>query len=284
MDGGVKLQDTEVFSKSVIRNFNDFTPKNNKCLVYPYSFIRITNNLGNYNDYKIEDFNELDIDDNPTDNITFELIGVPCIGYSGKLRPKYYKGLINNEDESLQLGKYPTLSWSSDAYTNWCTQNAINLQGGFAMNAVSSGSQMVTGNVIGGLTNYTSSILNMIGSLNRAAMLPNNAQGNANAGDISFLFNINRFKIMHMRPKTEYLQIIDDYFTRFGYKICKLENPNINGRRYWNYIEIGGSEEIGTGEVPSKFMEEINNACRRGVTIWHNHANIGDYSLNNVII
>ena len=70
----------------------------------------------------------------------------------------------------------------------------------------------------------------------------------------------------------------------FGYKICKLENPNINGRRYWNYIEIGGSEEIGTGEVPSKFMETINNACRRGVTIWHNHANVGNYNLNNDIV
>lgn len=81
-----------------------------------------------------------------------------------------------------------------------------------------------------------------------------------------------------MRPKKEYLQIIDDYFTRFGYKICKLENPNINGRRYWNYVETG------TGEVPSKYMDIINNACRRGVTIWHNHANIGNYSLNNIII
>ena len=70
-----------------------------------------------------------------------------------------------------------------------------------------------------------------------------------------------------MRPKKEYLQIIDDYFTRFGYKIYKLENPNISGRRYWNYIEIYGSEEIGTNEVPNKFMETINNACRRGVII-----------------
>jgi len=30
-------------------------------------------------------------------------------------------------------------------------------------------------------------------------------------------------------------------------------------------------------------MEEINNACRKGVTIWHNHANIGNYNLSNNI-
>lgn len=138
--------------------------------------------------------------------------------------------------------------------------------------------------IVGGISSIASGVANMIGTIDKASALPNTAQGNANSGDVSFGFNLNRFKYLHMRPKKEYLQIIDDYFTRFGYKICKLENPNISGRRYWNYIEIGGSEEIGTGEVPSKYMDTINNACRRGVTIWHNHANIGNYSLNNTIV
>ena len=87
-----------------------------------------------------------------------------------------------------------------------------------------------------------------------------------------------------MRVKTENLKIIDDYFTRFGYAIKKLEVPNITGRQYWNYVEIGAQEEIGYGEVPTKYMDIINNACRRGVTIWHNHANVGNYNLNNTII
>lgn len=70
----------------------------------------------------------------------------------------------------------------------------------------------------------------------------------------------------------------------FGYKIAKLDTPNINGRTYWNYIEIGSSEDIGYGDVPTKFMDIINNACRKGVTIWHNHTNIGNYNLNNTIV
>ena len=79
------------------------------------------------------------------------------------------------------------------------------------------------------------------------------------------------------------MKIIDDYFTRFGYKINNLELPNIVGRRNWNYLEIGQSENIGYGSVPSSYMEEINNACRKGVTIWHNHSNIGNYNLDNSI-
>ena len=43
---------------------------------------------------------------------------------------------------------------------------------------------------------------------------------------------------------------------------------------------VDKSEEIGYGDVPSQYMEIINQACRKGVTIWHNHANVGNFSLN----
>ena len=87
-----------------------------------------------------------------------------------------------------------------------------------------------------------------------------------------------------MRCKTEYMLRIDDYFTRFGYKIDRVKNANLTGRNTFNYVEIGSSESIGYGTLPSEAMETINNAFRKGVTIWHNHANIGNYNLNNSII
>ena len=89
---------------------------------------------------------------------------------------------------------------------------------------------------------------------------------------------------MKMRCKKEYLQIIDDYFSKFGYKINRVKIPNIIGRTNWNYIEIASTEEIGHGDVPSRAMEQINTACRNGTTIWHNHANLGNYSLDNSIV
>jgi hypothetical protein len=288
---GKKLNALITKSKSVFRTFNDYSPRNNKLYVYPYSFARITNNLGSYNDYKIEDFLEHDSNGRITDNMIFNVIGVPCIGYSGKIRPKFYQNVDYNEDESLQLGKYPTLSWSVDAFTNWLTQNAVNLTVGAVSNivgsAISIGVGAASGNALGvasGIVSVSTGIANTFGQLNQASMLPNTAEGNANSGDLSFVFNINRFKILHMRPKKEYLKRIDDYFTRFGYKIDELTTPNITGRKYWNYVEIGSAEEIGYGEVPTKFMNLINNACRKGVTIWHNHENIGNYDLNNSII
>lgn len=127
------------------------------------------------------------------------------------------------------------------------------------------------------------STANLIGQFEKAKMLPSINAG-SNTGDVNFSALSNGFIIHHMRVKTEYLRIIDDYFTRFGYAIKRLGTPNITGRRYWNYVEIGANEEIGYGDVPTKYMEQINNACRKGVTIWHNHENIGNFSLNNSIV
>lgn len=162
-------------------------------------------------------------------------------GYSGKLRPKYYQGVLYNEDESIALGKYPSFSWSSDGFTNWMTQNAVNLGINVVNTAVGSATQIAGGGIKGnpvpivsGITSVATNTASMIGDMFKASMGSNTAQGNANAGDVSFSQNINRFKIMHMRPKKEYLQIIDDYFTRYGYKVNRIKVPNITGRTYWN--------------------------------------------------
>ena len=263
-----------------ITSFSDYTPNNNKCFVYPYNYLFVSNNQGSNNIYKYEDFN--------TENCIFENQFSIAIGGSGRIVPKNYKGMATNDDESLALGKYPTCAWSSDAFTNWLTQNSVNMAVSLGLTAGAIAGTIATGGatapaLAGAVMSVAGNIGNTIGQFYQASLLPNINGGQAN-GDVIWACNRNMFSFRQMRVKTEYLKIIDDYFTRFGYAIKSLEMPNITGRMYWNYVEIGASEEIGYGEVPSKFMDTINNACRRGVTIWHNHANIGNYSLDNKII
>lgn len=262
-----------------ITAFSDYTPKNNKCFVYPYNYLFVSNNQGSNNIYKYEDFN--------TANCVFENQFSIAIGGSGRIVPKNYKGMATNDDESLALGKYPTCAWSSDAFTNWLTQNSVNMAVSLGLTAGAVATSIATGGatapiLAGAVMSVAGNIGNTIGQFYQASLLPNISGGQAN-GDVIWACNRNLFSFRQMRVKTEYLKIIDDYFTRFGYAVKSLAMPNITGRTYWNYVEIGASEEIGYGEVPSKFMDTINNACRRGVTIWHNHANIGNYSLNNEI-
>ena len=263
-----------------ISSFRDYTPKNNKCFVYPYNYILVSNNQGSQNIYKYENFS--------TSNCIFENQFSISIGGSGRLVPKNYKGMETNDDEALPLGKYPTCSWSSDAFTNWLTQNSVNMAVSLGLTAGAIAGTIATGGAtlpiaIGTTTTVAGSIGSSIGQFHQSKLLPNISGGQA-TGDIIWSVNRNLFTIRQMRCKTEYIKIIDDYFSRFGYAVKRLELPNINGRRYWNFIQIGQSEEIGYGDVPSKYMDIINNACRRGVTIWHNHENIGNYSLNNTII
>ena len=263
-----------------ITAFSDYTPKNNKCFVYPYNYLFVSNNQGSNNIYKYEDFN--------TANCVFENQFSIAIGGSGRIVPKNYKGMATNDDEALALGKYPTCAWSSDAFTNWLTQNGVNMVVSLGLTAGAIAGTIATGGatapaLAGAVMSVAGNIGNTIGQFYQASLLPNINGGQAN-GDIIWVCNRNMFSFRQMRVKTEYLKIIDDYFTRFGYAIKSLELPNITGRKYWNYVEIGASEEIGYGEVPAKYMDTINNACRRGVTIWHNHANLGNYSLNNTIV
>lgn len=261
-------------------SFSNFSPKNNKCFVYPYNYLFVSNNNGSNNIYKYEDFT--------TENCVFENQFSIAIGGSGRLVPKNYKNMITNDDEALPTGKYPTCAWSSDAFTNWLTQNGVNLVASIALTAGGVATAIATGGatlpiVAGAITSVAGTVAGTIGQFNQASLAPNIAGGQA-TGDVIWACNRNKFTFREMRAKTEYLKIIDDYFTRFGYAIKSLELPNITGRRYWNYVEIGSSEEIGYGEVPSKYMDIINNSCRRGVTIWHNHENVGNYNLNNTII
>lgn len=263
-----------------ITSYSDYTPKNNKCFVYPYNYLFVSNNQGSNNIYKYEDFN--------TEKCIFENQFSIAIGGSGRIVPKNYKGMATNDDEALALGKYPTCAWSSDAFTNWLTQNSVNMAVSLGLTAGAIAGTIATGGATapvldGVLMSVAGNIGNTIGQFYQASLLPNINGGQAN-GDVIWACNRNKFSFRQMRVKTEYLKIIDDYFTRFGYAIKSLAVPNITGRKYWNYVEIGASEEIGYGEVPSKYMDIINNACRRGVTIWHNHANVGNYSLNNTIV
>lgn len=274
-------------------NYNTYKPKNNKCYCYPYHYLFATNNNGANNIYKYENF------DDPK-NPKFAISCVIMPGCSGRLYPKYYKGQGTNVDESLPLGKYPICEWSCDAYINWLTQNAINIptqimgiggnitgqvtNGNFNMGAGANSSIGETaGSTATNILNVAGNIANIIGQFYSASLLPS-ITGGQNTADVNFVNGLNTFVIYEMKCKDEYLKIIDDYFTRFGYKINRVLEPNIVGRRNWNYLEIAASETVGNGDVPTTYMNEINNACRRGVTIWHNHDNIGNYSLDNSIV
>lgn len=255
---------TTSFTK--MEGFGDYTPKNNKCYCYPYNYILISNNQGSHNIYKYENFT--------ADNLCeFENQLSLQIGVSGRIVPLNYKGMATADDEALPLGKYPTCGWSADAYTNWLTKNSVNMvtsmigltNVGDTKQKLSNVSDLKPA-VLGGLglnagLTVAQGVASTIGEFYSASLEPN-IEGNQPTGDVMWSAKRNTFSIRQMRAKTEYLKIIDDFFTRFGYLVKRFEMPNLTHRQNWNYIEIGQNEEIGYGDVPQKYMDIINGACK----------------------
>lgn len=256
-----------------------YIPKNNKLFVYPYNYLAVSNNNGTEKIYQYEYFT------NRTPK--FKIDVAICPGCSIKLKPKDYKGVAENEIEGIVAGKYPTCSWKTDLYTNWATQNAVNNNLNLVSGALQIGSGVVSakeGNGAGGIISGIMSIGQTMAQVHQQSLVPDSARGNINCGDVVTGGKHNTFYFYQYSVKQEFARSIDDYFTRFGYKVNRNKTPNITGRTYWNFIQIGDKENLGYGEVPQRFMDEINKIARQGTTIWHDHSNIGNYSLNNNII
>lgn len=258
---------------------NGYTPRNKKLLTGQFMFAMLDNFAGTVNKLEYEYFND-------PSNIVIEARGVISVGCSITVYPKNYKGDTYNVMEGVMQGKFPTLSWSGDSFTNWLTQNSVNISTGL----ISAGASLALAPtapqsaISGGL-----SIMSTIGQIYQHSICPQSVRGNTNGGDTLTANNLNNVVIHSMSIRSEFAQRIDQYFDKYGYATNKLKSPNITGRTYWNFIQISNDDCIGYSNnqsvsVPPKAMENINNIFRKGVTVWHNHANIGNYSLNNTIV
>lgn len=271
------------YTKTITKptSIGSYTPANKKVLTYPYNYLVLDNNNGVSNILEYELFS--------TNDCVFEIKGVPVVGASIKCVPKDYKGQSFAEQEGIMCGKFPTCGWINDTYTNWLTQNAVNINTGIISQGLTfaGGLGMMAFNPIAGAGTMVSAgigIAQTVGQVYQHSLLPNTAKGNVNGGDINTCSTSNSFYFIKMSIKEEFAKIIDDYFNRRGYKVNSLKVPNITGRTYWNYVEIASGEDVAFGTLPVGAMEEINNIFRSGTTIWHNHDNIGNFNLSNTIV
>lgn len=86
------------------------------------------------------------------------------------------------------------------------------------------------------------------------------------------------FYVMIKTIRDEYAEQITNYFKMFGYKVNKLEIPNIKSRESYNYIKTVDANII--GNIPTNDLSAIKGIFDKGVTVWHTDQ-VGDYSLSN---
>ena len=277
----------ETLELSRMTTLDSYQPHNNKLLCYPYCYIGISNAIGQYSVYKQEDWQL-----QQNNKMLMVIYGSLTSGCSIRAVPVGYKKHQGNYyDESISLGKFPPLAWANDLYTNWQTQNGVNILG---MELTHSEASLI-GNTVKTLVGWNSNNFKEVGEglggifgemkqMYQGTLTPLGVRGSLNTADVLNGLKANCFYYYNMSIKQEYARIIDAYFDRFGYKVTSVKDANFTGRRYWNYIQIGASETIGYGNIPADAMSTINRICQKGVTIWHNHENIGNYNLNNTIL
>lgn len=268
---------------SLPTSINGYTPKNNKVRCYPYNFIKADNNSGSNVIYQYEMFS------NPS-NCTFNCYGTINAGCSIKTIPASYKNIPLNYNESFNNAKLPLGSWLTDPYVNWLTQNGVNMNanviksigGGIIAGMVTGGIAGGIGAIGGGIAGGINAIFNNVVEKKSHDIIPQQVEGNINSSDI--MFSINKIAPHFYRTciKQENAKIIDDYFTMFGYKVNSLKIPNITGRRNWNYIKTIDCNI--DGDIPQTDLNIVKEMFNNGVTLWHNPANIYNYSLDNSII
>ena len=261
-----------------------YTPKNNKCFVYPLSFMNVTNNVGMEVSFNYEDFT----------NYTpkFEIVGALGEGCTTKLIPKNYKGQSETGEYGLTGAKYPICGWNSDYYTNWMTQNAVNQTTSATTSGLSAVGGIVTGALAGGMVGLAIGVVSGgVSLLNTAQQLftqdenakihPDQAKGNTNTSDIIPGWG-KYFTVSCMSARAEIAEQADNFFSMFGYKVNAVKIPNVTGRTNWNYVKTVGCYI--DADIPQEDLQEIKSMFDKGVTFWHNPSTFADYSQSNAIV
>lgn len=259
-----------------ISDIDGYVPKNNKLFTYPYNLLYVTNNEGNVANYAFEYFN--------SEKCNFNASGAMCCTPECMLVPLNYKGVEKNYNEKLTIGNFPQCAYTVDTFKAWVAQNqnqlalsAINaigttVAGGAAMYAsgglVGSGMALSGGQQIGSL----------VASVADKSTLPPHARGGG--GSIINMANqIKGFQFYYAHIRREFAEIIDNYFSVYGYATHRVKVPNRVIRPHWNYVKTVNVSL--TGSVPADDMARLRSIYDNGVTFWRNGDEVGNYALDN---
>lgn len=289
---------------SLPNKISGYTPNNNKCFLYPYNFISITNNQGNILECKFEESN------NKKDIVfryNFPSQEGACInGYLYN-----YQGVVHNLDFSLNGAINVELPYITNTYSAYYSANTNSINNSYAetfrnyitsvgQTTLNTASNIVntatTRNAVGVVRGMTSTItnltndvmsneLNATNSLERikATLADQKSKGDIQRGSFttSIMQNIGQlgFKMQLKQVREDNIETIDNYFDMFGYKVNQIKKPEFDTRPSWNYIKTSGVNIV--GNIPQVALNTIKKMFDNGTTIWHNINTMYDYSKNN---
>ena len=126
--------------------------------------------------------------------------------------------------------------------------------------------------------NSTKAIDSVNASLRDAKTKGNTSSGVACCNS---LFNIGKHgftKCVYV-PQYEEMKTIDNYFSKFGYKVNDYKVPELKSRRIFNYVKC--SEVNLTANIPTNHINIMKAIFAQGVTLWHDLEMMYTYDFDN---
>lgn len=273
-----------------------YVPKNRKLYSYPYNKLVVSCHDGQPKDYKWELWGNGTSGGYP-DRGTFFLEGVggmrsTVICYPGGR----YRKMSLNIDDGIVFDKFPLGSWTGDAYKAFWAQNygtigmmyadkpiltevALMMARVGGMQAVQSGLHFAAGDITGGALSLFNSANAIANAINKSETIPNRYYGDTNSSNILMGLQRIEFMFVQMSLKEDYLRILDNYFTKFGYARKEVMAPQLNVRPHWTYVRTIGCNI--NANLPADDTAKICAIMDNGITFWRNGNEVGDYTLNN---
>lgn len=300
-----------------------YTPKNKKCYTYPYSYMIISNNKGDERTLLWEQSASKTADGRQQIRIQISSAVAPICEIGA--RPMNYTGKEVNYDEGVLLNDFPMPSWSENTFDRWWAVNKYQFMYNTVTDAITTLSNFASGVAISkvGATSVANpfagqavasrsmtdavnadiynrsqgveisatptSILPVVDNIVEYATrkrTPNKGRGNMSTSGLPIVEHRVGFSMYSMGSKPEYIKIVDEYFSMFGYKICRLKIPNIKAaakselRPQWNYIKTTTCI-IDNLNAPADVDEQLQSIYNSGITFWMNPNNVGKYNLDN---
>lgn len=273
---------------------NGYAPKNKKLLCYPYCMAYATDNQGGSAVYRYERFNT-------RSSCGFKMSGSLSPDGGMHMTPLNYNGVEKNYNEGLTLSGYPTCAWDSDTYKLWLAQNqgqnitnfataglkviagVALAAGGAAATATGVGAAPGVGGIATGVGLAASGLTDIAGQLAQRHdrdIEPPQARGNFSSS-VNITNGEHCFTFYHKSCNAETAKTIDDFFTMFGYKINRVQTPNINARPAFTYVKTKACNLQG-----NMCNEDILKVCSifdNGITWWKDGNKIGDYTQSNTV-
>lgn len=297
--------------------FDGYHPINAKLFTYPYNYFELNNGSGETLVTRYEFFKDLTprfvVDTTFMNPVT--LVARPT-GYKGSTYVESQGMGVRQPlyPESITITNYPLCSWSYDAYNRWSAtrtpqilrsglvdamktipslagltmerqRNAKGQLGRYWIDYASgnrafSKNQLQKMNIASAGTNLIDKASSIYEERYEASIAVDPAKGNTASANADFSAGNLNFWKMRTRITGEMAQVVDEYFSVFGYKTNLVKVPNLNNRTHWNYVKTVNSllEKRSDGKVNSSDIAQMESIFDNGITFWHNPSEVGDYT------